>query len=129
MIVNIEKLQEAIIQTLREVNDACLQMRQEGITVLLPDSIEFTANLVTGNDINAVPRLSTEAELDGGTVVTLREQLAPDISTIRKTGESFRTLSERGPTTERTTITHPSVQTQAGGVDRGNERVEFTYTD
>ena len=129
MIVNIEKLQEAIIQTLREVNDACLQMRQEGITVLLPEAIEFTANLVTGNDINVVPRTTTEIDIDGGTVTTLRQQVTPDTSTVRKSGESFRTTSERGPTTENATITHPSVQTASGGGDTATEQVQFTYTE
>lgn len=129
MIVEITKLKEAIEQALREVNDACLQMRNEGVVVLLPESIDFEVQMVTDNDINAVSRTGTESEADGSTT-TLREQLSPDVESSDSSGEAVKT--ERAPTTsgsETTVITHPSVQTAGSGADNSDENVEYQYED
>jgi hypothetical protein len=128
MIVEAGKLKEAVEQCLQELNDACYQMRQEGLVVLLPEYVEFQVNMVTNGDINAVPRGVTEAVNDG-TEVTLREQLESDVESADKSGESF--LTTRTPTSgaEQTTITHPSQTTQASGGDDAEETVDYTYEE
>lgn len=128
MIVNIDKLKEAIEQALREVNDACFQMRSEGVVVLLPDSIDFEVNMVTDNDINAVSRTTTETEADGSTV-TLREQLASDTERVESSGEDYLTTRTPSAGSEQTVINHPSVQTQGSGADNADETVIYTYEE
>ena len=127
MIVEATKLQEAIQQALREVNDACLALRAEGVTVLLPESIDFEVRMVTNGDIGAVQRSVTEAEADGGQTVTLREQLSPDTEKSEKSGEKFQTQRTGTAGSERTEISHPSVTTQQGGADNSEENVTYTY--
>jgi len=127
MIVEATKLQEAIQQALREVNDSCLALRAEGVTVLLPESIDFEVRMVTNSDINAVQRAVTEAEADGGQTVTTRSQLSPDTELSKKSGEKFQTARTGSAGSERTEISHPSVTTQQGGSDNSEENVTYTY--
>ena len=126
MIVPITKLKEAVEQVLREVNDACYQMRQEGVNCLLPEEIAIEAVVVT--DINGVSRVQVESENDGS-VVTVREQLAPDTETQTASGE--RTRSERTPTAqnETQTITHPSVTTAGSGADSAEQEDKYEYEE
>ena len=127
MIVEATKLQEATQQALREVNDACLALRAEGVTVLLPEAIDFEVRMVTNGDINAVQRGVTEAEADGGQTVTLREQLAPDTEKSEKSGEKFQTNRNGTAGSEETRIQHPSVSTSQGGGDSSTEKVRYEY--
>lgn len=126
MIVQISKLKEAVEQVIREVNDACLQMRNEGVTCLLPEEIEIEAVVVT--DTNTISRTQTESENDGS-VTTLREQLAEDTETRTTSGEGMRT--ERVPTAQNETqrITHPAVQTAGSGADNSTEDVSYEYEE
>ena len=127
MIVNINKLKEAIEQTLREINDACLQMRSEGVVCLLPEEVTFTANLVTNGDINVVERSQVETEADGE-VVTLRQQLTPDVDDSTQEGESHRTeRTTAGNGVETTRISHPQVTTAGSGADNSTEQVIYTH--
>lgn len=127
MIVNASKLQEAIIQCMEEINDACLNLRNQGITVLLPEYVDFEVNMVTGDDINVVSRTSSEAEADGGTVVTTRQQTTPDTSSSTRSGENFTTTKNPTQGIEVTTIGHPAVRTQQGGGDSSEEEVNYEY--
>lgn len=127
MIVEATKLQEAIQQALREVNDACLALRAEGVTVLLPEAIDFEVRMVTNGDINAVQRGVTEAEADGGQTVTTRSQLSPDTELSKKSGEKFQTARTGTAGNERTEISHPVVTTQQGGGDDSDEKVLYEY--
>ena len=52
------------MQAIEEINDACFDLRQEGVGVLLPEFIDFEVQLVT--DINAVSRLSSKDNHDDG---------------------------------------------------------------
>ena len=52
------------MQAIEEINDACYDLRQEGVGVLLPEFIDFEVQLVT--DINAVSRSSSKDNNDGG---------------------------------------------------------------
>jgi hypothetical protein len=100
MIANQGKLQEAVLQAMREVNDACFALRQEGIVVLLPEFIDFEVDMVTGNDINAVSRSVVESESNGGATVTLREQLGSDQETSSRNSSQTVSQTNSQTTTE-----------------------------
>ena len=128
MIVNQLKLKEAIIQALEEINDSLYDMRLQGFQCLLPAAVEFQVNMVTADDNNVITRSFSEADADGGTTVTLREQLAPDVEQTTREGENFtttRTPGEAGTSVQE--VTHPQVQTSSGGGDRTDETVINTY--
>ena len=101
MIIDQAKLKIAIIQSLEEINDACFDLRQQGVGVLLPEFIDFEVQLVT--DINAVERKAVKVS-DGTKAST----------------SSSTSLST-------TTIDHPGVRTTQGGSDSNREKVTIKY--
>jgi hypothetical protein len=129
MIVNAGKLEEAILQAMREINDACLTLRQEGVTVLLPEFVDFDVQLVTGNDINAVQRTSSESEADGGVTTTLREQLGSDVETsVRSSEQNSNSSKVSGTGTETSTMNHPTVRTDQVGGDSSDQTIRYDYS-
>ena len=135
MITEASKLKVAIKQALQEINDACYEMRQEGVIVLLPEAVEFEVNMVTGTDINVITRTSNEDENDA-TTTTTRSSAAADLTTgphsqevATKTDDNTKTEKFYLPQTETTRITHPNVTTTGSGIDYGDETVEYTYGD
>jgi hypothetical protein len=64
MIIDQTKLKVAVMQAIEEINDACYDLRQEGVGVLLPEFIDFEVQLVT--DINAVSRSSSKDNHNAG---------------------------------------------------------------
>ena len=126
MIVDPTKLQTAILQAMREINDACLTLRNEGLQVLLPETVECEARLVT--DVNAVSRTETKSENDGSSV-TLREHLADDTETVTRDDGTVVTTTAPTSGVESTTITHPGVQTASSGGDSSTEDVYYTYEE
>ena len=130
MIVNQSKLEEAILQAMREVNDACYQLRLEGVVVLLPEFIDFEVDMVTGNDINVISRASTESEANGGETITLREQLAGDVETSTRIGSQVSSSAKSATTngTETSTMDHPSVQTTQSGGDLAFANTHYYFS-
>lgn len=135
MITEASKLKVAVKQALQEINDACYEMRQEGVIVLLPEAVEFEVNMVTGTDINVITRTSNESE-DDGTTTTTRSSAAADLTAdphsqevATKEGDNRRTEKTYGSQTESTDITHPNVTTTGSGIDLGDETVDYTYGD
>ena len=126
MIVDAGKLKAAIKQAVEEINDAALDLRDDGITVLMPEFIDFEVSLVT--DLNAVNRTETRTE-DNGTTTTTTSQSTPDTQTRVTSGGDTQT--RRLPTggTETTTITHPSIITTGSGADNSDETVTYEYED
>ena len=126
MIVEASKLKQAIEQAIREINDACYQMHLEGITCLLPEFVEFDVEMVTGNDINAVVRTSTESEANGSSI-TLREQLGSDVERNEKSGDNMTSSRTNSSGSDVMTMNHPTVTTAQSGGDRAAERVTYEY--
>lgn len=124
MIVDATKLKAAIEQAIEEINDACLDLRGQGLQVLLPEAIEFEVRLVT--DINAVNRTETDADA-GGTRTTTTTQVANDTETQEKSGGDMRTEKSFSAGTETTEIAHPGIQTASSGADNSDEEVDYTY--
>ena len=126
MIAEATKVKEAIEQAFREVNDACLQLRSEGVVCLLPEFIDFEVNMVTGTDINAVTRSSVDSDA-GGSTVTTRSQKTPDSERIERSGDVVKTDKSSTNGSDTTKITHPSVVTTGSGADNSDETVTYDY--
>ena len=109
MIIDQTKLKVAIKQAIEEINDACFDLRQQGVGVLLPEFIDFEVQLVT--DINAVERASVKL-IDGLTDVETKG--------VKASTSSSTSLST-------TTIDHPGVRTSQGGGDSNRETVKIKY--
>ncbi|MAO75975.1 MAG: hypothetical protein CL699_07035 [Chloroflexi bacterium] len=135
MIADATKLKAAVKQALQEINDACYEMRQEGVIVLMPEAVEFEVNMVIGTDINVVTRTNNESESDG-TTTTTRASGAADLTAgpheqevSTKTKDNKETERTYTNLNETTTINHPTVTTTGSGADTGEETVEYTYGD
>jgi hypothetical protein len=135
MIADATKLKAAVKQALQEINDACYEMRQEGVIVLLPEAVDFEVNMVTGTDINVVTRTNNASEGDG-TTTTTRSSGVADLTAgphsqevATKTNDATRVARVYRNHTESTTITHPKVTTTGGGGDNSWEEVNYTYGD
>lgn len=109
MIIDQAKLKIAIIQSLEEINDACFDLRQQGVGVLLPEFIDFEVQLVT--DINAVERKAVKVS-DG---------------TKDDTTSSTKASTSSSTSLSTTTIDHPGVRTTQGGSDSNREKVTIKY--
>tara|TARA_B000000565_G_scaffold219928_1_gene174272 strand:+ start:621 stop:1037 length:417 start_codon:yes stop_codon:yes gene_type:complete len=135
MIADATKLKAAVKQALQEINDACYEMRQEGVIVLMPEAVEFEVNMVIGTDINVVTRTNNESE-NNGTTTTTRASGAADLTAgpheqevSTKTNDNRETNKTYTNLTEITRINHPTVTTTGSGADTGEETVEYTYGD
>ena len=136
MIADATKLKAAIKQALQEINDACYEMRQEGVIVLLPEAVEFEVNMVTGTDINVITRTNNE-DVDDGTTTTTRSSAAADLTagpheqevSTKVNDNNIVTDKTYASLTETTKITHPDVTTTGSGVDGSEETVDYTYGD
>mgnify|MGYP003677136002 CR=1 FL=1 len=128
MIAEATKLKEAILQCVREVNDACYELRQEGVSVLLPEFIEMEVNMVIGSDgINAVGRTTTQSENDGGVTTSNRISVSDQVVSSTKTGDNYTDDKLSTVGSSKTSTSHPNVTTTGSGVDEGSEDVTYKY--
>ena len=109
------EIEDSITQALEGVNNACLAMRQRGLTVLLPASLDFELSINNGSDTATDTKESTEKDAGVSTSVS---SFGDAVQTSTKEGGGATTTrSPIGTETSKTTITHPEIRTDAGGGD------------
>jgi len=125
--ITTNQIKEAVLQAMREVNDACFTLRQEGIVVLLPEFIDFEVDTSTGNDTNQVNTSISESESNGGATVTLREQLGSDQETSSR--NSSQTVSQtNSQTTNETNDQTTSENTSGTSTETSTDTTSETTT-
>ena len=122
------ELEDAIKQSMEAVNNACLEMRQRGFTVLLPASLDFEVTI--SNDANAGTDVKEGSDTSGtvtGTPSTTTSTVTSAESTqlVDKTGGNSTSVTTPSGVagTSNTIITHPQVITTSGGGDSQSEEM------
>jgi len=121
------EIEDSITQALEGVNNACLAMRQRGLTVLLPASLDFELSINNGSDTGNNTGTSTKTDTATDTKESTEKDAGVSTS-VSSFGDAVQTSTKEGggATTTRspigtenstTTITHPAIRTDAGGGD------------
>jgi len=114
-----EEIESSITQALEGVNNACLAMRQRGLTVILPERLDFELTIANSEATGASTKDTSEK--DGGSSVSTTTH-GTSTQTASKTGGGHNTTTTpNGEEFSTTTITHPAVSTASSGGDDTRE--------
>jgi len=115
-----EEIESSITQALEGVNNACLAMRQRGLTVILPERLDFELTIANSEAAGASTKDTSEKDAQSNSTTTY----GTSTQIANKTGGGHNTTnSPNGSDRSTTSITHPAVQTAASGGDDTDERM------
>jgi hypothetical protein len=121
------EIEDVITQSLEGVNNACLQMRQRGLTLLLPERVSFEIEIAQTDDDGTETKADTGTKKDTGTKTDTGTSTSlttfGDINTTTdKSGGGFtNTRVPSGDEVSVTNIAHPSILTSSSGGDTTQE--------